>query len=219
MSCGFFYKKFKIKLKMKISIINRYYQSEYIINKHLNTDYPLFSLFYTQIIFLQVLNVLSLKSSNPNYFAFYYINLLYCCTTFMRGYLNYRMMCYHNTPTTEILMQGAKTCGYLLIAGTAFHTSQSVYFIPPNKISNFYNIYSPLGRGYGAHSCSQLIAADILKGQMGNSFDPKLITDENLIISPSKLSHKYIEVRNKTFQEVGQHVMPKYSEIANTSRK
>lgn len=87
------------------------------------------------------------------------------------------------------------------------------------KFSNFYNVYSPLGRGYGAHSCSQLIAADILKGQMGNSFDPKLITDNNLIISSSKLARKYIEVRSQTFQEVRQHVMPKYSEVANTPKR
>ena len=204
---------------MKTSIINKYYQSERVINKHLHSDYPLFTLFYYQVVLLQMFNVLLLKSGNPNYFVFYHINLLYCCITFLRGCINYRIMYYHNTPTTEIFIQGMKTCGYLLIAGTGFHTSQSVYFIPPNKLSNLYNVYSPLGRGYGAHSCSQLIAADILKGQMGNSFDPKLITDENSIISPTKLSRKYIEVRNQTFRELGQHVMPKYSEIPNTSQK
>ena len=202
-----------------MNIINRYYHSEYIINKHLNTDYPLFSLIYNQIIFLQALNILLLRSGDPNYSAFFYINLLYCAATFSRGCLNYYIMYYHNTPTTEMFLQGAKTCGYLLMSGTAFHTSQSVYFIPPNKLSNFYNVYSPLGRGYGAHSCSQLLAADILKGQMGNSFDPALITDENRIISPSKLSHKYIEVRNQTFKEVGQYVMPKYSEVTNMTKR
>ena len=202
-----------------MKIINRYYHSEYIINKHLNTDYSLFSLIYNQIIFLQTLNLFLLRSGDPNYSAFFYINLLYCVATFLRGCLNYYIMYYHNTPITEMLLQGVKTCGYFLISGTAFHTSQSVYFIPPNKFSNFYNVYSPLGRGYGAHSCSQLIAADILKGQMGNSFDPTLITDENHIISPSKLSHKYIEVRNQTFKEVGQHVMPKYSKVTNMTKR
>ena len=73
---------FCMKISIK-SITNRYYLSEYIINKHINTYYPLFSLVYHQIIFLQILNLLLLRSGNPNYIAFFYNNLLYCCATFV----------------------------------------------------------------------------------------------------------------------------------------
>ena len=207
---GFFNVSFTPKKK---SITSRYFESEKIIQEHLLNDYPLFTLFYNQVVFLQIINVLLLKFSDPNYITFFYVNLFYCSVTFIRGCLNFYIMFFHNTTTTEVALQALKGCVYFVGSCTAFHTSQSVYFIPPNKLSNFYSVYSPFGRGYGAHSCSQLIAADILKGQIGNNFDPKSITDNNFIISPQKLAKKYVEVRQISLKELGEHAIPKYSEL------
>lgn len=207
---------------MKTNLTNIYYRfvrSEQIIHHHLLSDYPIFTLIYHQILLLQIFNVLSL-ATQPNYVAFSYINLLYCFSLICRGLLHYYIMFFHNTFTSELVLQGIRGGVFLIGGATAFHTSQSVYFIPPNKLSNFYNTcsWSPLGRGYGAHSCSQLIAADILRGQLGAAFNPAMITDENLIISPSKLAHKYAEVRRESLKEFGEHVMPKYSDIVNSPK-
>ena len=71
------------------------------------------------------------------------------------------------------------------------HNALSLYFIPPNTISNAYHIYSPTGRGYGAYSCSQLIAVDALKGAQGPRFDPSTIVNKDNMLDNTKIAQQF----------------------------
>ena len=195
------------------NLITRYLKSEAIVNDHLNKDYPLSAVFYQQSILLQTFNFLSLTFGDPNLDACYWITIIYSAALFRRGYLNFYIMLYHNKPTTEVALQGVKTCAYFVGAGTLFHTAQCTYILPPNKLSNAYNINAPLGRGYGADTNSQLIAADIIHGWHGKDFDVKSITDENTMICSKKLAIEYKRVRDESFKQFGEYIFPSYTSL------
>ena len=57
---------------------------------------------------------------------------------------------------TEIVFQTIKSIAYLVTSGFyVTHNALSLYFIPPNVISNAYHIcILQLGKGTGAYSCS-----------------------------------------------------------------
>lgn len=68
-----------------------------------------------------------------------------------------------------------------------FHNVMSICVIPPNAVSNAYNIYSPTGSGFGAHSCDELLAVDLLKAVQGSKFNYKSIVDSNSMIDMGKV--------------------------------
>lgn len=76
------------------------------------------------------------------------------------------------------------------------HNGLSLYFIPPNSISNTYHIYSPTGRGYGAYSCSQLLAVDALKGAQGPRFEVSKVVDSNNMLDNKKIAKIFKSEQN-----------------------
>lgn len=90
-------------------------------------------------------------------------------------------MCYHG------ITKGLPVLGFL-------HVSSHVPFIDPNIVSNTYNIYSPIGRGYGVWSTAQLLHIDYLKTHLGREFNyHEIIDQDNSMVSPIKLKEYTIE--------------------------
>lgn len=93
-------------------------------------------------------------------------------------------------------MQGAKIATQAAVGSFITHNAMSIYFIPPNAVSNAYHIYSPTGRGYGAYSCSQLIAVDALKGAQGPRFDPSTIVNDQNMLDNAKIAKQFKQESN-----------------------
>jgi len=94
---------------------------------------------------------------------------------------------YKNNPVIEVAANVCWQCSKGLVPLGALHMSCNVPFIAPNKVSNFYHIYSPLGRGYGVWSSGQLLQIDYLKTQLGGEFNYKKIIDSDNMVNPAKL--------------------------------
>jgi len=94
---------------------------------------------------------------------------------------------YKNNPVIETVANVCYQCVKGLVPIGALHMSCNVPFIAPNKVSNFYHIYSPLGRGYGVWSSGQLLQIDYIKTQLGGEFDYTKIIDSNNMVNPAKL--------------------------------
>jgi len=176
----------------KLSLYSRFIQSEQIIKYHLQHQFPLSLLLVHQIRYLHIISfVLLLFIGEPMHITYTCIMYLHSFNLLYLGFLNIYIMCYCNTPTTEFLLQGVKTAAYF--AGGAYmgHNALSVYFLPPNLVSNTYHIYSPTGRGYGAYSCSQLIAVDALKGAQGEDFEVASIVNKHKMLDNSLIAKQF----------------------------
>ena len=175
-----------------MEILKRYFASEMVINYHLKKDFSISLVFIYQIRVLHLFSyLLMLFSDKPPYTVVGCLLYLHSFFLFYMAVLNIYIMLYCNTPTTEFILQGIKTVSYLAGGSFMAHNALSVYFIPPNDISNSYHIYSPTGRGYGAYSCSQLLAVDALKGSQGSNFDYKSIVDEHNMICSKLVSKEF----------------------------
>jgi hypothetical protein len=82
--------------------------------------------------------------------------------------------CYH------CVTKGIATVG-------ALHMSANVPIISPNSVTNTYHLWSPLGRGYGAHSTGQLIQVDSMKTKLGSQFDYNQCVDKTNYLDQSKI--------------------------------
>lgn len=174
------------------NLIRRFQQSEAIINYHLQKEFPLLSLITFQIRSIHFISVILLLCVGKSiYVTHSYILMIHGLNMITLSLINMYIMVYCNTPTIEFVLQGVKTVGYLLGGSFMTHNALSVYFIPPNSISNTYHMYSPTGRGYGAYSCSQLMAVDALKGAQGPDFDPKTIVNKHNMLDNGLISKQF----------------------------
>lgn len=94
---------------------------------------------------------------------------------------------FKNNPVVEVAANVCMQCVKVLVPIGAFHLSCNVPFIAPNKLSNVYHVYSPMGRGYGVWSSGQLLQIDYLKTQLGGQFDYTKVIDSKNMVSPAKL--------------------------------
>ena len=180
-----------------ISLFNRFIRSEQIINEHLQKDFPILLLISTQIRYLHVFTFLiMLCVGEQMYTTHAYVAFTHGTNLMILSVVNVFIMLFYNTPTTEVLMQSLKAIGYATGGSYMAHNALSLYFIPPNSISNAYHIYSPTGRGYGAYSCSQLLAVDALKGAQGPNFDPNSIVDVNQMLDNKLIAKQFERTAN-----------------------
>lgn len=102
---------------------------------------------------------------------------------------------FKNTPTTHPSINLLIQDGKLVSAVGALHVTSGAPILEPNKLSNTYNIYSPLGRGYGAWSSGQLIQIDCIKTELGGKFDATKVVDSNGMLDPIKIK-QYAKANN-----------------------
>lgn len=57
----------------------------------------------------------------------------------------------------------------------------------PNFITNEYNWFSPVGRGYKCHSSIDVSDAQVLKYHMRHDFDPKTLIDDKGFLDREKM--------------------------------
>ena len=179
---------------MLFQLLKRFQRSEIIIQSHLIKDFTIFYLLIVQVRFLHFFSfMLALFGGfNECSLALYgYMQSLHGLFLILLSFVNLYIMLCCNTITTEMVMQGAKTAAYFVGGSLMTHNALSLYFIPPNTISNAYHIYSPTGRGYGAYSCSQLIAVDALKGAQGPRFDPSTIINKDNMLDNTKIAKQF----------------------------
>lgn len=82
------------------------------------------------------------------------------------------------------------------------HISSNVIFVEPNAVINWYQINSPLGRGYGFHTYETGLQIDHIKSILGKDFDPSQIIDEDRMVDPKKLKeyakfHSFSDLGNE----------------------
>jgi hypothetical protein len=91
-------------------------------------------------------------------------------------------------------------CIQCLKGGTALgalHVSSHALVMEPNAVSNFYNIHTPFGRGYGSESSFLLWKVDWAKGQMEpGEFDYKRVIDEKTRLISNKKLDLYMTEKN-----------------------
>lgn len=92
---------------------------------------------------------------------------------------------YNNTIITICYSCVSKGLPVLL----GLHVTSHTLYISPNFVSNTYNIYSPIGRGFGVWSSDQLLHIDHLKTHLGKNFNINEIIDENKMVDQIKLEN------------------------------
>lgn len=177
-------------------LLLRFKHSELTINNHLREGFPLFQLITYQIRYLHLISFLLLVSVEGIETTYFYIQLLHATNLILLSLINSYIMLYCNTPTTEFVIQGIKTTATFLGGNYMIHNGLSVYFLPPNAVSNAYHIYSPTGRGYGAYSFSQLLAVDTLKGAQGSRFKISDIVDSDKMLDNNRIAKVFKNEQN-----------------------
>lgn len=112
-----------------------YYENEY-------------TLFYVLINITRIIHAYALCLfffSDLDTTTYYSIQCIHALVLIFDSFINTYIIYYYKDTSKEVLfevfMSGMKFyCGSMLI-----HTSMSVYTVPPNIITNTYNIYSPIG--------------------------------------------------------------------------
>ena len=175
----------------------RFKQSEDIINSHIRKDFPIFQLLTYQIRYLHLISFLLLILVEQKIaIIYFYLQVLHAGNLILLSFVNLYIILYCNTPTTEFVIQGIKTTVTFLGGSYMIHNGLSLYFIPPNSVSNAYHMYSPTGRGYGAYSCSQLLAVDALKGTQGPRFKVSDVVDSNNMLDNNKIAKAFKNEQN-----------------------
>ena len=140
--------------------------------------------FYIYFFFL--LNPESLEQYS---FLFFTITYIFILTNLMDLGIIIYIILYKNDPVKEA---AASFCFHCVSKGIpafgALHMSANVPMISPNPITNYYHLWSPLGRGYGVYSSGQLLQIDYLKTKLGSNFDYTQCLDKHKFVDPQKLT-------------------------------
>jgi hypothetical protein len=126
------------------------------------------------------------------------INCIFVLALFLDLFIRQYIVLYKNHTVSSTFINFCYNC--IVIGGPALGTlHMTSYFIgiSPNLITNTYQIYSPIGRGYGVWSSGQIFQIDYLKTQLGGDFDYKELIDQNKMVDPKKLEN-YAESKNIT---------------------
>ena len=137
-------------------------------------------------IYFLLLSPESLEQYSFVFFAMTYIFILTNLIDF--GIIIY-IIFYKKDPVKETVISFCYHCVTKGIPSLgALHMSSNVPMISPNPVSNYYHLWSPLGRGYGAYSSGQLFQVDFLKTKLGSNFDYTQCVDQNKFLDPQKVA-------------------------------
>ena len=145
---------------MLFQLLKRFQRSEVIIQSHLIKDFTIFYLLIVQVRFLHFFSfMLALfgEFNECSLVLYGYMQSLHGLFLILLSFVNLYIILCCNTITTEMAMQGIKTAAYFVGGSFMTHNALSLYFIPPNTISNAYHIYSPTGRGFQKHEDINLL--------------------------------------------------------------
>lgn len=166
-----------------------------IIKSHYLKDFKLFYYFtmsirvitgFFYVYFFFLLNPENLEQYS---FLFYTVTYTFILTNLMDLGIIIYIILYKNDPVKEAVIS---FCYHCITKGLptlgALHMSSNVPMISPNPVTNFYHLWSPLGRGYGAYSSGQLLQIDFIKTKLGSNFDHTQCLDKHAFIDPQKLA-------------------------------
>jgi len=172
-------------------VIN-YYQDQVTIKEHYLKDFKTLYYLIFNIRVLTILFYLYFFSLDPKVMhdlsnIFYGVTYTFVIAGLIDMGISLYIIFFKNNPVIEVAANVCMQCAKGLVPLGALHMSCNVPFIAPNKVSNFYQMYSPIGRGYGVWSSGQLLQIDYMKTQLGGEFDYTKVIDSNNMVNPSKL--------------------------------
>jgi hypothetical protein len=159
--------------------------------------------FYIYFFMLQTEDLHSLSN------AFFMITYAFIVIGFIDLGITLYIIFFKNNPVIEVAMN---VCYHCVTKGgvvfLALHTSSNALVFEPNPVSNCYQKYSPVGRGYGAWSSGQLIQIDMLKTQLGGEFNYRQVVDHNNMLDPKRIK-AYCEQHNISYKNLLANAKPK----------
>ncbi len=171
------------------------------------------------IFFFYALNAEQLEQYS---FLFFSITYTFVISNFIDLIIIIYIILYKNNPIRETILNVCYHCvNKGVFAFGALHMSSNVQLINPNSVTNFYHLWSPLGRGYGAHSSDQLLQVDILKTHLGSKFDYTACIDEYKYLEPEKIK-SYAKQQNidlPSIKVTHEHVVSWDYEKKNSDKK
>lgn len=172
--------------------VKNYHQDQITIRTHYLEDFKTLYYLIFSIRALTILFYLCFFSQDPKVMhdlsnIFYAITYTFILAGLVDMGVSLYIIFFKNNPVIEVAANVCMQCVKGLVPLGALHVSSNVPFIAPNKVSNLYHMYSPVGRGYGVWSSGQLLQIDYLKTQLGGEFDYKKVIDSNYMVNPSKL--------------------------------
>jgi len=172
--------------------VKNYYQDQITIREHYLEDFKILYYLIFNIRVLTILFYLYFFSLDPKVMhdlsnIFYGVTYTFVIAGLIDMGISLYIIFFKNNPVIEIAANVCMQCAKGLVPLGALHMSCNVPFIAPNKVSNFYHMYSPIGRGYGVWSSGQLLQIDHMKTHLGGEFDYTKVIDSNNMVNPSKL--------------------------------
>jgi len=172
--------------------VDNYHQDQKTIRDHYLKDFKILYYLIFNIGILTILFYLYFFSLDPKVMhdfsnVFYGVTYTFVIAGLIDMGVSLYIIFFKNNPVIEIAANVCMQCAKGLVPLGALHMSCNVPFIAPNKVSNVYHMYSPIGRGYGAWSSGQLLQIDYVKTQLGAEFDYKKIVDSDNMVDPGKL--------------------------------
>lgn len=166
-----------------------------IIKSHYLKDFK-FCYYFTMIVrvstgcfYIYFFFLLSPESIEQYSFVFFTLTYIFILTNLMDLGIIIYIILYKNDPVKEAVFSLCYHCVTKgLPAFGALHMSSNVPMISPNPITNYYHLWSPLGRGYGAYSSGQLLQVDFMKTKLGGNFDYTQCLDSNKFLDPQKIA-------------------------------
>lgn len=166
-----------------------------IIKSHYLKDFK-FCYYFTMIVrvitgglYIYFFFLLSPESIEQYSFVFFTITYIFILTNLMDLGIIIYIILYKNDLVKEAVVS---LCYHCVTKGIptlgALHMSSNVPMISPNPITNYYHLWSPLGRGYGAYSSGQLLQVDFMKTKLGGNFDYTQCLDSNKFLDPQKIA-------------------------------
>ena len=140
--------------------------------------------FYIYFFFL-----LTPESLEEYSFVFYTLTYIFILTNFMDLGIVIYIILYKNDPVKEAILNVCYHCvTKALPALGALHMSSNIPMVSPNPITNYYHLWSPVGRGFGAYSSGQLLQVDFMKTKLGGNFDYTQCLDSHKFLDPEKIA-------------------------------
>ena len=183
---------FKQTFVNKLALFNK---DQETIKNHYTEDFSFFYYFAMAVRFVTVcfyiyfFYFLAPENIEKYSFILFSVTYIFLVTNLIDLGIITFIILYKNEPVGQKVMMFCYNC---VIKGVpalgALHMSSNVPMISPNPVSNFYHLYSPAGRGYGAYSSVQLLQVDLMKTELCGEFDYTKCVDSNNFLDSKKMS-------------------------------
>ena len=167
-----------------------------IIKSHYLKDFK-FCYYFTMIVrvitgcfYIYFFFLLSPESIEQYSFVFFTLTYIFILTNLMDLGIIIYIILYKNDLIKETVFSLCYHCVTKSIPtlGVLRMSSNNVPMISPNPVTNYYHLWSPLGRGYGAYSSGQLIQVDYMKTKLRGDFDYTQCLDSNKFLDQKKIA-------------------------------